>query len=78
MTGHCLGASSLIEVIVALDVLRRGEAKPTVNLIDPDPECDLNYVPQHSQPIEGGFALSNAFAFGGHNSSLLLSLEAAG
>ncbi len=78
MTGHCLGASSLMEAIVALDVLRSEEATPTINLIDRDPECDLNYVPQRSQPIVGGFALSNAFAFGGHNSSLLLALEAAG
>ena len=76
MTGHCLGASSLIEVLVCLDALREGVAPPTAHLREPDPECDLNFVPLKPQAIEGEFALSNAFAFGGHNSSVLLSRQA--
>ena len=76
MTGHCLGASSLIEVAITVEVLRHGRAPPTANLVDPDPECDLNYLALNAESVHGNFALSNAFAFGGHNSSILLSKEA--
>jgi 3-oxoacyl-(acyl-carrier-protein) synthase len=75
MTGHCLGASSLIEALVTLAALRRRLAPPTTNLEQPDPECDLDYVPLAARPIAGGFALSVAFAFGGHNSAVLLAEE---
>jgi 3-oxoacyl-[acyl-carrier-protein] synthase II len=76
MTGHCLGASSLIEVLVCFEALRARRAPPTAHLREPDPECCLNFVPLEAQAIEGEFALSNAFAFGGHNSSVLLSRQA--
>ena len=72
MIGHCLGAAALIEAIVCLQALAHQTAPPTINLNEPDEQCDLNYVPNQPQPIEGNFALSNAFAFGGHNSSILL------
>lgn len=75
MTGHCLGASSLIEAIVTLEALRRQKAPPTLNLEEPDPECDLDYVPGSPRPLRGHFALSTAFAFGGHNSALLLARD---
>jgi 3-oxoacyl-(acyl-carrier-protein) synthase len=76
MTGHCLGASSLIEAVVTLAALREQTAPPTMNLEEPDPSCDLDYVPLHSRPIDGNYALSTAFAFGGHNSAILLAREA--
>jgi 3-oxoacyl-(acyl-carrier-protein) synthase len=75
MTGHCLGTSSLIEALVTLEALRERTAPPTLNLEEPDPDCDLDYVPLHPRAIEDGFALSVAFAFGGHNSALLLARE---
>lgn len=75
MTGHCLGASSLIEALVTLDALEGRTAPPTLHLEEPDPECDLDYVPLAPRAITDGFALSVAFAFGGHNSALLLARE---
>ena len=75
MIGHTLGAAALIEAIVTLHALREGLAPPTINLNQPDPECDLNYVANQAQPIEGNVALSNAYAFGGQNASVLLSRE---
>lgn len=73
MIGHCLGASSLIEACVCLDVLTNGEAPPTINLADPEPDSGLDFVPNESRGVSGDFVLSNAFGFGGHNSSLLFS-----
>ncbi len=75
MTGHCLGASSLMEVVVTLEALGRQQAPPTLNLHEPDPECDLDYVALEPRALSGDFALSSAFAFGGHNSALLLSAD---
>ncbi|MDJ0839794.1 MAG: beta-ketoacyl-[acyl-carrier-protein] synthase family protein [Acidobacteriota bacterium] len=75
MIGHTLGAASLIEALVCLDALREQTAPPTINLHRPDPLCDLNYAANKKQPIAGNFALSNAFAFGGHNSCVLLARE---
>jgi 3-oxoacyl-[acyl-carrier-protein] synthase II len=75
MTGHCLGTSSMIEALVTLEGLRARTAPPTLNLEEPDPECDLDYVPLVPRAIGDGFALSVAFAFGGHNSALLLASE---
>lgn len=75
MTGHCLGTSSLIEAVVTIEALRARTAPPTLNLEEPDPECDLDYVPLQPRAIDDGFALSVAFAFGGHNSALLLARE---
>ncbi|MDX1384605.1 MAG: beta-ketoacyl synthase N-terminal-like domain-containing protein, partial [Thermoanaerobaculia bacterium] len=75
MTGHCLGASSLIEIVVSLHALRERIAPPTLNLDEPDPECDLDYIPHRPRPLRGDHALATAFAFGGHNSAVLLSRD---
>jgi 3-oxoacyl-[acyl-carrier-protein] synthase II len=73
MIGHCLGASSLIEACVCLDILVNGQATPTINLEVPEPNSDLDFVPNKAKEVSGDFVLSNAFGFGGHNSSLLFS-----
>ncbi|MCB1044003.1 MAG: hypothetical protein KDC35_13750 [Acidobacteria bacterium] len=73
MTGHCLGASSLIEIVVAGESVKRQMAPPTINLDVPDPACDLNYVARHAIPLNPGFALSQSFAFGGHNVAVMVS-----
>lgn len=75
MIGHTIAAAALIEAVICLSALRRGMAPPTINLQEPDPLCDLNYGAVGAQPISGNICLSNAFAFGGHNSSLCLGLE---
>ena len=73
MVGHCLGAAGLIEAIVCVEALKEQIAPPTIHLSEP--EYDLNYVAQKAQPIQGNFALSNTFAFGGANTSLLFAKE---
>ena len=72
MTGHAIGASGGIEVIATALALHTGIVPPTINLEVPDPECDLNYVPNRSVTREIRVALSNSYGFGGHNASLLL------
>lgn len=72
MTGHCLGASSLMEIVVTVDSMQRGAFIPTLHLNHPDPECDLNYLANGTAHFECEFALANAYAFGGQNSSVLL------
>jgi 3-oxoacyl-[acyl-carrier-protein] synthase II len=71
MTGHLLGAAGAIESVFCVLALRDGAIPPTINYTTPDPECDLDYVPNtaRSQPIR--YALSNSFGFGGTNSCLL-------
>jgi 3-oxoacyl-[acyl-carrier-protein] synthase II len=70
MTGHLLGGSGGIEAIATVLAIANNQIPPTINLDNPDPACDLDYVPHHSrrQPVE--VALSNSFGFGGHNVSL--------
>lgn len=71
MTGHMIGAAGAVEAIVAVQAIRYNAIPPTINYQDPDPECDLFYVPNEAidAPVEA--AMSNSFGFGGHNSSLL-------
>lgn len=71
MIGHTLGAAGAIESIAALLAIYNGIIPPTINLNDPDPECDLNYTPNKAIQREVRYALNNAFGFGGHNSSLV-------
>lgn len=71
MTGHLLGAAGAIESIATILALKNGIIPPTINLDNPDPECDLNYTPKTAVKKEIRFALSNTFGFGGHNSTLL-------
>jgi 3-oxoacyl-[acyl-carrier-protein] synthase II len=71
MTGHLLGAAGAVEAIVCAMTIRDGVIPPTINYETPDPECDLNYVPNTAIRKEVNVALSNTFGFGGHNASLL-------
>lgn len=72
MTGHLLGASGAIEAIITSLALKEGFLPPTINYKTPDPECDLNYVPNIGKDANITYALSNSFGFGGHNASLVL------
>ena len=70
MTGHTLGAAGAIEAVISLLVASRGELPPTINQDDPDPECDLDCVPNVMRRQKVRVALSNSFGFGGHNATL--------
>jgi 3-oxoacyl-[acyl-carrier-protein] synthase II len=72
MTGHLLGASGAIEAIITSFALKEGFLPPTINYKTPDPECDLNYVPNIGKNANTTYALSNSFGFGGHNATLVL------
>ena len=72
MTGHMLGATGAIEVIACMHAMRNAIIPPTINYETPDPDCDLNYVPNKSIESNVNIALSNSFGFGGHNSVLAL------
>ena len=71
MTGHLLGAAGAIEAIICILAINHGIIPPTLNLTHPDPECDLDYVPNKARPVEAKTAVSNSFGFGGHNSVLI-------
>lgn len=72
MTGHMLGASGAAEAIALVKSLQTGLIPPTINLDNPDPECDLDYVPHQARSAKLRFGLSNSFGFGGHNSAIVL------
>lgn len=72
MIGHTLGAAGGIEAAVTLLSLRDGVLTPTINLTHPDPECDLDYVPNKARKTTATFALSNSMGFGGHNACLAI------
>lgn len=71
MIGHLLGATGAVEAIVTIMSIRDSKVHPTINYETPDPECDLNYVPNTSREWNINVAISNTFGFGGHNASLL-------
>jgi 3-oxoacyl-[acyl-carrier-protein] synthase II len=71
MTGHTLGAAGGIEAITSILALRHGVLPPTINYTTADPECDLDYVPNHARACAIEYALSNNLGFGGHNASLI-------
>jgi 3-oxoacyl-[acyl-carrier-protein] synthase II len=71
MMGHLMGAAGAIEAIVCVKTLETGWVHPTINYEYPDPECDLNYVPNKAQKLDPHTALSNSFGFGGHNACLI-------
>jgi 3-oxoacyl-[acyl-carrier-protein] synthase II len=73
MTGHLLGASGAIEALICTQVLQQGILPPTINYETPDPECDLDYVPNTARKIPVRHVMSNSFGFGGHNASIILS-----
>jgi 3-oxoacyl-[acyl-carrier-protein] synthase II len=71
MTGHLLGAAGAVEAIFSILAIRDGRLPPTINLDDPDPACDLDYVPHTAREVPLSVALSNSFGFGGTNGSLV-------
>src|SRR5687767_8738617 len=72
VTGHCFGAAGAIEAMMCVLALHHGELPPTANYEHPDPECDLDYVPNESRKVQVDVALSNAMGLGGHNACVLL------
>jgi 3-oxoacyl-[acyl-carrier-protein] synthase II len=70
MTGHLLGAAGGVECAATILSLYHGVVPPTINYTTPDPECDLNYMPNHAEKRDIRAALSNSFGFGGHNATL--------
>ncbi len=72
MTGHIMGATDAIESVFCLLAIRDGVLPPTINYAVPDPDCDLDYVPNEARPAPVRVALNNAFGFGGHNAVLVL------
>jgi 3-oxoacyl-[acyl-carrier-protein] synthase II len=71
MTGHLLGAAGALEAAISILALQNGIIPPTINLTNPDPECDLDYVPNKARQKQLSSVLSNVFGFGGHNSTLI-------
>ncbi len=71
MTGHMLGAAGAIESLVCILTIRDGVIAPTINYTTPDPECDLDYVPNEAREVTVNTAMTNSFGFGGHNVSLI-------
>ena len=72
MTGHLLGAAAALEAILCLLALRDGCLPPTINYEQPDPDCDLDYVPNAARPVALRAVMSNAFGLGGHNATIIL------
>jgi 3-oxoacyl-[acyl-carrier-protein] synthase II len=72
MTGHLLGAAGVLEAILSVLAIRDQVAPPTTNYENPDPECDLDYVPNVARPMKIDVAVSNSFGFGGTNGTLVL------
>lgn len=71
MTGHLLGAAGAVEAIATVMAIHRQVAPPTINYEFPDPQCDLDYVPNTARPMTIDAAISNGFGFGGHNATLV-------
>ncbi len=71
MTGHTLGAAGAVEAVAAILAIRDGVVPPTINYTTPDPECDLDYVPNQARGMEVSTVMSNSFGFGGHNVALV-------
>jgi 3-oxoacyl-[acyl-carrier-protein] synthase II len=71
MTGHLLGGAGGLEAGISVLALRDQILPPTINLETPDPECDLDYIPNHARKASVEYALSNSFGFGGTNAALI-------
>jgi 3-oxoacyl-[acyl-carrier-protein] synthase II len=71
MIGHLLGAAGAVAAIATIKSITDNKVHPTINLETPDPDCDLNYVPNTAIDRKVDVAICNAFGFGGHNTSLL-------
>ena len=72
MVGHMLGAAAGVEAIVCVKTINTGIIHPTMNLVNPDPNCDLDYVPGKPQNVKVRTALSNSLGFGGHNAAIII------
>jgi 3-oxoacyl-[acyl-carrier-protein] synthase II len=72
VTGHCFGAAGAIEAMMCVRAVHEGMLPPTMNYEHPDPDCDLDYVPNESRRVEVDVALSNAMGLGGHNGCVLV------
>lgn len=72
MTGHMIGASGAVELVASVLTLVTGVIPPTINLTTPDPECDLDYVPEGAREFHGDTILSNSFGFGGQNAAIVV------
>ena len=70
--GHTFGAAGAVEAMMCILAVREGVLPPTINLRDPDPECDLDYVPNEAREAGVDVALSNAMGLGGHNACVLI------
>jgi 3-oxoacyl-[acyl-carrier-protein] synthase II len=73
MIGHLIGGAGAVEAAICIMVIQHGIIPPTTNLTNPDPECDLDYVPNVARQVMVNTVLSNSFGFGGHNSALVFS-----
>ncbi|HEY0139005.1 MAG TPA: beta-ketoacyl-[acyl-carrier-protein] synthase II, partial [Nannocystis sp.] len=71
MHGHLLGAAGGLEAAISVLALRHGILPPTINLDDPDPACDLDYVPHTARHVQCEYVMSNSFGFGGTNAALI-------
>jgi len=72
MTGHLLGAAGSVETAVCALAIRDSIVPPTINLDNPDPECDLDYVPHKAREKKVRIAVNNSFGFGGHNATIIV------
>ncbi len=72
MTGHLLGAAGALEALFAVQVIQDSVMPATINYETPDPECDLDYIPNQSRPKKVEYVMSNSFGFGGHNATVIL------
>ncbi|MDP8959230.1 MAG: beta-ketoacyl-ACP synthase II [Actinomycetota bacterium] len=71
MTGHLLGGAGALESTVCILAIEEGVVPPTINYQHPDPECDLDYVPNEAREVQVEYAMTNSFGFGGHNAALI-------
>jgi 3-oxoacyl-[acyl-carrier-protein] synthase II len=71
MVGHLLGAAGAVEALICLLAMRDGKLPPTINYENPDPDCDLDYIPNEARGAAADYTLSNSFGFGGHNVTLI-------